>query len=109
MPDHTPGPWEIRRHTGINGAHIFAPGDGSVGGGLTVAKLTRAADKSIDQKEADGRLIAAAPDLLKALKAAVQDCPCSLRDRDSGHHVDCFAPNALEVIAKAEEKEPAHA
>jgi hypothetical protein len=45
-------------------------------------------------------LIAAAPELYEALELAVQCCNCSLKERDSGHLVGCFAPKAIEVLAK---------
>jgi len=47
-------------------------------------------------------VIFAAPELLEALKEAVQDCRCNAFQRDSGHLVDCRAPQWLELIAKAE-------
>ncbi len=96
MP-HTHGPWTLLKSRSINGAHIYSENARAI-----VARLTAKADKPIDQKESDGYLIAAAPELLQALKHAVKDCPCSLKERDSGHRVECFAPGALEAIAKAE-------
>jgi hypothetical protein len=42
-------------------------------------------------------------DLLAALEEAIKDCRCSLRERESGHLVDCFAPNAIEAIRRARE------
>lgn len=62
---HTPGPWRLSLHSGVsaNGASIYA-------GKLRVATLPRAADRPYDTKEADGHLIASAPDLLAALKCA---------------------------------------
>jgi hypothetical protein len=60
-------------------------------------------DRCDDDDEANSRLLAAAPDLYRALKEAIQSCPCSLKERDSGHRVDCFVPGALAAIAKVEE------
>ena len=48
-----------------------------------------------------GRLFAAAPELLDCMEEAVTNCGCSLREKDSGHKVGCFAPRALEAISKA--------
>ena len=53
------------------------------------------------QEWADAHLIAAAPDLYAALESAVEGCGCTLRQRDSGHLVDCFAPAAIEALRKA--------
>lgn len=66
----TPGPWEAHkpaRWNSWNGAHIRATG-------LCVATLPQAADRPLDQKEADAQIIAAArnalPDLLSAAERA---------------------------------------
>jgi hypothetical protein len=62
----TPGPWEVVRQwpgTGINGAWIKS-------GSLIVARIPLKADRPIHQKEADARLIAAAPALLEAARLA---------------------------------------
>ncbi len=53
------------------------------------------------RSEERARLIAAAPELLEACKVAVQCCPCSIRERESGHLTDCFAPAIQEAINKA--------
>lgn len=52
--------------------------------------------------KASARLIAAAPELLEALKQAVSACPCSFVERDRGHRPDCCAPGWLRIITKAE-------
>jgi len=61
---HTPGPWRMQhRHpNSANGAKILGPGD------AVIARMSYAADKPMPQKHADARLIAAAPELLEALK-----------------------------------------
>lgn len=51
--------------------------------------------------QANAQLIAAAPELYAALDEAVQGCGCSLRERESGHRVDCYVPLALDAMAKA--------
>lgn len=58
MSEHTPGPWGIDRSIGV---WIMA-------GSLHVATIPRAADG--DWSPANARLIAAAPDMLEALKMA---------------------------------------
>jgi len=63
---HTPGPWITQRSiAGVNGMRIV-----SEPSGLVVARVTQKADKPLGQKEADATLIAAAPNLLEALKDA---------------------------------------
>lgn len=64
MPKHTPGPWETL------GTIVQAPG--IFGADLHVAS---APDRPVtaDEIEANARLIAAAPDLLAALKELVAD------------------------------------
>jgi hypothetical protein len=57
---HTPGPWTIRRTGAAQVALAIA-----ANGHDTVAAFPRGTDKDY---EADARLIAAAPDLLEALK-----------------------------------------
>lgn len=78
---HTPGPWSYHRslhNRSINGAYINAS-DGS-----RIATVSRNADRHIDEKEANARLIAAAPDLLAALIA--------LMPADFDEHPQDFAP-----------------
>jgi hypothetical protein len=53
------------------------------------------------EEDADAALIAAAPKLLAALESAIRHCSCTLRERDSGHNLDCFVPTAEGAIAKA--------
>jgi hypothetical protein len=43
----------------------------------------------------------AASALLEQLERAIQRCPCSVQERLSGHRVDCWAPEAIAVIAQA--------
>lgn len=40
--------------------------------------------------------------LLDALRDAVKGCPCSMRERDSGHLVECFVPHVREALDEAE-------
>ena len=40
-------------------------------------------------------------ELYEALEEAVQSCPCSVRERDSGHRVECYAPRAKAALARA--------
>jgi hypothetical protein len=89
---HTLGPWEILpNRSSINGGRIVNRS------GAVIGRLTSEADKPISQKEADGRLIAAAPDMLAALK---------LWERISTGPANAEADRALKAtraaVAKAE-------
>ena len=99
---HTPGPWEINEGDGIAIAKvsvfaITAPCTADIGSGL-----------SRDENAANARLIAAAPDLLAALKAVSEtgdDCPmCDrgrLRNPQKTHWPECPFSLAQAVITKA--------
>lgn len=70
MSKHTPGPWRLRptlvgrSMSEVNGVQIWSAD-------IHVASISRKADKSIQQKSADARLIAAAPELLGVLHNAL--------------------------------------
>ncbi len=74
--EHTPGPWTIIPATGLAGVHPnhayrfvgTADFDEETGAGHIVARLTDAVEIA-----ANARLIAAAPDLLAACKAALAE------------------------------------
>lgn len=57
---------------------------------------------SKDAKVIKQSLVDTAPKMLAALKEAVQDCGCSVRERESGHRVGCQAPYWQEIIEEAE-------
>jgi len=88
MSKHTPGPWEI------------APPHQTAGWGLCVRSsgriLARMVGRDQDQKKADVRLMAAAPDLLEALKTL----PQSLAATDDD--LNRWLERANAAIAKAE-------
>jgi len=68
MPGHTPAPWVVSRHGGaiLGGeVHDFARGSGQ----SQVAVATMDAVSSPEERDANARLIAAAPDLLAAAVA----------------------------------------
>jgi len=90
---HTPGPWRIRRGT----AHLSCV-EVEVQDGDSVATVYDGV-MGIDNAEANARLIAAAPDLLEALKALeVLFSPC-VRDSTQADWID----RARAAIKKAEE------
>jgi enterochelin esterase-like enzyme len=93
---HTPGPWRHNPdNTGMND-------DGRIMAGITVI-ATDVYGRTDDEGIANARLIAAAPELLEAAKEA--QCSCTLRERASGHLVECWMPALVAAIAKATEPE----
>lgn len=99
MSKHTPGPWEV--HSEPQGTWIMPP-DPS---GEPIAKMTR-----WSAVEADARLIAAAPDLLEALRpfAAREECEIGVipNEDDDLHNQACGECGTILIarraIAKAE-------
>lgn len=85
-PKHTPGPWILENDC----IRTYAE---SVNDELYL---------DLPKNPADARLIAAAPEMLEALKALATNCSCTIRERDSGHRADCAVPQANQAIAKAE-------
>lgn len=64
---HTPGPWVDRKPDSVGGSRIYA----DCKGGVLIATLGYMRDKN--ESEANARLIAAAPDLLSALKLLLDE------------------------------------
>lgn len=97
---HTPGPWEIPPNPHGDDTRRFIwpePTGDFVAGecrdtGFCIAVVSPRADVAV--LEANARLIAAAPDLLQALKAIAENDP-GMRPRD-------WLATAHAVIAKAE-------
>lgn len=91
---HTPGPW-TRRH----GQHVYAGASASEAGRLLFAAAPNSGTREeLDESFANARLIAAAPEMLVALKLALPVLESHNPHRYSGDCVDAvrFA------IAKAE-------
>lgn len=89
---HTPGPWHASAVSLVVGSLITA-GDNLVSGvGHKIAAAIPQKDRS--ETEANARLMAAAPDLLRCLKTAL-----ALMDGDPGC-IDCEEWKA--IIAKVE-------
>lgn len=70
MSDFTPGPWAVFRATG--GTDILGVGDAAGG---SIAHLWRDGD----EREANARLIATAPEMLEALEAAKNEIVATMR------------------------------
>lgn len=101
-PMHTPGPWFIRdmhpeRCTLNIGTRSDDPYDGEV------AVIYRALSP---HSEADARLIAAAPELLEALKQSRHELSCLNLEADGAQKLNSPATRVLDqinaAIAKAE-------
>lgn len=71
MSRHTPGPWEAYPSMDRREMRVTAPHPDSPSNRLLIASLDRGRETSIDEAEANARLIAAAPDLRYALQAFV--------------------------------------
>lgn len=88
----TPGPWDVRpSFAGSQYLHIKSPTSDSV---------------ACTESEADARLIAAAPELLEALKMAnemLKDCAEELCAAGMSPIVECIR-ESTKLIAKAEGK-----
>lgn len=100
---HTPGPWS----SSVNGfgfvkveAHGFDTYDGSV----IVSTMCSGHHIGYDVEKANARLIAAAPDMLDALKAMVKkiDPVCMVEDDHPQADLADEYRDALWAIAKAE-------
>jgi hypothetical protein len=86
---HTPGPWKVYRTT--DGTAILGVGDADSGG---ISDANFGLWRSGEEREANARLIAAAPELLDMLKRVLRASPVFERD--------CLYGEACEFVAKAE-------
>lgn len=111
MSKHTPGPWEVTRFGAIKSASPNTQVEYARGIGQPQIALVFVDDSRPEgERDANARVIAAAPDLLAALQALVAadgECWCSVNhDRDAGPLGPCELHGALEAaraaIAKAE-------
>lgn len=89
---HTPGPWQADECEDANGFTTIREGDGTPNGALHTDPIATV------YRDANARLIAAAPDLLEACKSLLY----------ATEHIDHIKPQlnkASEAIAKAEGKQ----
>lgn len=76
MSTHTRGPWTIEQATdGRRKGYIRGPKSNGAGGRIAVARVSEAGNGPSEQA-ANARLIAAAPDLLEALRQ-IREAVCS--------------------------------
>jgi len=105
MSKHTPGPWWLGRDPSHFGSLTsITGGSDSTGGIRSVAEV---GGPDIDEAEANASLIAAAPEMLDALKAMTKLYVDFVNSGDCG----CWDPERIDevklaraVIAKAEGK-----
>jgi hypothetical protein len=104
LSQHTPGPWTVTDDWYIGHAH---------GGGTfaEVKSCARVPTQAHDEHRANARLIAAAPEMLAALRAILAEpYGCSLcdsgkpRNPSKGHQADCPFEAARAAITRAEGK-----
>lgn len=102
--EHTPGPWEVRSRHESRGEHttvtryVAIPGEDYI----EVSRLTDPTPYGDLTARANARLIAAAPDLLAALRdimPMLAECDCIYSDRDAPL---CPCRAARAAIAKTE-------
>jgi len=109
MSNHTPGPWKAtcldredeRRTLFWDIEQVRKPGQGYRGGIGTIHASEHIGGVTIEERDANARLIAAAPDLLEALKDLIDD----LEIRSTKGVVNCSHGvycSARQAIAKAE-------
>lgn len=107
---HTEGPWSAFGPTGT-GIHtqylIRHNSPGRSGGSFATVQTLHSTDEAIEACAANARLIAAAPDLLEALKDSLQGLhaavPHADRIRDILHPI---IERTQDAIAKATEPQP---
>ena len=102
---HTPGPWSASSDDKLNPERAYGItvpwNDGDERGTVVIAEITHA--DSAERAKADARLIAAAPDLLAACRAALACPEMNWQEMDD---VSRAAVNAARAaIAKAEGRE----
>ena len=90
---HTPGPWGIDAVPSSDVHYIRSVTDAD---GRAIAKVRHHLEQTMDEAITNARLIAAAPDMLAALRAAHSDI-----QRIPGHTIDMLG-RIEAAIAKAE-------
>lgn len=83
MSEHTPGPWEIESidsapddHLRIMGRPVWPCTRFGAKGVWDIASVNELGDENVDEQIANARLIAAAPDMLEALRAILPGKLC---------------------------------
>ncbi len=105
---HTPGPWKIVRHMGFGLEGVKETDDPECQMGFAGPNGERVcwfgqsanyeATEGDEPSEADARLIAAAPDLLEALKAVTSSCTSSAAPMSEGQTRIVTAPSRDSLV-----------
>lgn len=106
---HTPGPWEAVPQNGAGPmiAHRYETGNQMRPTGLRLIAHLLERRNSLAEDQANANLIAAAPDMLHALKAFVSDLRQQQKMADSDMaEIDRMLGGVLHIIAKAEGRAP---
>jgi len=100
---YTKGPWLVTRER--DGLMIRYDNASSTPNGYLIALILE--DQQPNQCKANAQLIAAAPDLLEAAKAAlnIRLCGCYTIDEPEWHSDKCYKPILIKAIALAEKEE----
>ena len=103
---HTPGPWTFRieREADVNSsARFFIDAKaGTTRGRWVIAETKALPPRATEEAEANAQLMAAAPDMLAALKHAENHCPCGARPESPHTHPHVISCPIGDAIAKAE-------
>jgi hypothetical protein len=96
---HTPGPWSWSKDMSDGKAGIYE-GDG----GRDDVLIAEVTDEETGNGTAiaNANLIAAAPELLEALKTTVEDHQCAVNCNGPNYDCPCWYCQACAAIAKAE-------
>lgn len=102
MSQHTPGPWEASAWSSVKGGELIALGWSiTANGHLLPLSACAAFDDDILEPQANARLIAAAPELLEALLALVDEYEPNLKAFATDAPRKAKWMSALAALAKA--------
>ena len=106
MSKHTPGPWSVHTFGSFDVFEIHGPETDETDGCCTLADLGTDTEGPKEVREANARLIAAAPELLEALRRALLDATTDLTDGRGCECARCQDARsaARAALAKAEGK-----
>jgi hypothetical protein len=102
IPEHTPAPWEILDKMNASGDMFILTDKPNEFGNFIIADITRNGDPVTAEDKANARLIAAAPELLNALKEIAKRAYDGSMCHGAAYAIcDSITDIAYEAIAKA--------